>query len=199
MHPNGTQGVVSTAEELHALEEAEFAAWQSTLAAKVQQLAAHRPDAAAAQDSTSTPPAAAAAAGASNPSAPAAAAAASDGAAGCLSAPPSRQLQLQQGLAGGLGSVSCYEGRLEYWRQLWRTLEMSDMICMIVDARWECSRVPIRCCCEWNNIASIHFHHTQQWHCLPGDGYCGLLFWIASQVKDYCLARNGVPGMLEWP
>lgn len=125
------QGVVSTADELHALEEAEFAAWQSTLAAKVQQLAAHTPITAAGQLST---PIAPGAAGGSSSSVPAPAAA-REGDAGCLAALPPQQPQLQQGLATGLGSVSSYEGRLEYWRQLWRTLEMSDMVCMIVDAR----------------------------------------------------------------
>jgi hypothetical protein len=124
------QGVVSTAEELHALEEAQFAAWQSTLAAKVQQPAAHTPGTVVGQLSTPTAPGAA---GGSSPSVPAPAAAGDD-AAGCLSHPP-QQPQLQQGPATGLGPVSSYEGRLQYWRQLWRTLEMSDMICMIVDAR----------------------------------------------------------------
>jgi len=47
-----------------------------------------------------------------------------------------QESQLTQGLAAGPGPVSCYEGRLEFWRQLWRTLEMSDVICMIVDARY---------------------------------------------------------------
>jgi hypothetical protein len=38
--------------------------------------------------------------------------------------------------AGGVGRLSFYEGRFEFWRQLWRTLEMSDLVLMIVDARW---------------------------------------------------------------
>lgn len=31
--------------------------------------------------------------------------------------------------------VSFYEPRLEFWRQLWRVLDMSDVVIMIVDAR----------------------------------------------------------------
>jgi hypothetical protein len=116
------QGIASTAGELHALEEAEFAAWQEALAAKAQQLAA--------------------AAGGTSP-APSAAHSSSTGlarasAAGWASVDAQQQQgdnRLQQGLAAGPGLVSCYEGRLEYWRQLWRTLEMSTVICMIVDAR----------------------------------------------------------------
>lgn len=37
--------------------------------------------------------------------------------------------------AQGQGRLSFYETRLEFWRQLWRTLEMSDVIIVIVDAR----------------------------------------------------------------
>lgn len=32
--------------------------------------------------------------------------------------------------------MSYYEPRLEYWRQLWRVLELADVAVMIVDARW---------------------------------------------------------------
>jgi hypothetical protein len=38
--------------------------------------------------------------------------------------------------AGGAGRLSFYETRLEFWRQLWRTLEMSDAVVIVVDARW---------------------------------------------------------------
>ena len=31
--------------------------------------------------------------------------------------------------------VSYYEPRLEYWRQLWRALELSNIILQVVDAR----------------------------------------------------------------
>ncbi|GBG00365.1 hypothetical protein Rsub_13124 [Raphidocelis subcapitata] len=37
--------------------------------------------------------------------------------------------------ARGAGRLSFYETRLEFWRQLWRTLEMSDAVVIIVDAR----------------------------------------------------------------
>ncbi|KAI8470242.1 MAG: hypothetical protein J3K34DRAFT_458942 [Monoraphidium minutum] len=37
--------------------------------------------------------------------------------------------------ARGEGRLSFYETRLEFWRQLWRTLEMSDVVVVIVDAR----------------------------------------------------------------
>jgi hypothetical protein len=37
--------------------------------------------------------------------------------------------------AQGQGRLSFYETRLEFWRQLWRTLEMSDVVCIVVDAR----------------------------------------------------------------
>ena len=37
--------------------------------------------------------------------------------------------------AGDGGVVSFYEGRLEFWRQLWRTLELADVVLMVVDAR----------------------------------------------------------------
>jgi hypothetical protein len=116
------QGVASTAEELHALEEAEFAAWQDALAAKAQQLAAAAGDsspAPSAVHSSSTGPVCASAAGAASGDAQ----------------KQQADNRLQQGLAAGPGLISCYEGRLEYWRQLWRTLEMSTVICMIVDAR----------------------------------------------------------------
>lgn len=134
---NPPQGVVSTAEQLHALEETQFAAWQADLSLKAQQLQqATEPAAAAVQD-------------------------ASCGAGTTLQQQlpplpqqqqlPHKQTQQQQqqqedqpaappqltqgGLAAGIGSISPYEGRLEFWRQLWRTLEMSDVVCMIVDAR----------------------------------------------------------------
>jgi hypothetical protein len=95
------QGVVSSAEELHALEEQSFLHWQQTLLHK------------AASDVTAASDAAAAAA-----------TAAAGAAAGSAR-------------AGGVGRLSFYEGRLEFWRQLWRTLEMSDLVLMIVDARWD--------------------------------------------------------------
>jgi hypothetical protein len=95
------QGVVSTAEELHALEEETFQQWQQTLLHKATAADATADDAAAA----------------------AAAAAGAGAAAGSAR-------------AGGVGRLSFYEGRLEFWRQLWRTLEMSDLVLMIVDARW---------------------------------------------------------------
>jgi hypothetical protein len=101
------QGVVSSAEELHALEEQTFQQWQQTLL--------HT--AAAGASSTDSCDAAAAAA---------AAVAAAGAGAGTAR-------------AGGVGRLSFYEGRLEFWRQLWRTLEMSDLVLMIVDARWVCT------------------------------------------------------------
>lgn len=116
------QGIASTAEQLHALEEADFAAWQDTLAAQAHQLAAAAGDSSPARSaahSSSTGQASALAAG---------------GASGNVSMQQADN-RLQQGLAAGPGLISCYEGRLEYWRQLWRTLEMSTVICMIVDAR----------------------------------------------------------------
>jgi hypothetical protein len=94
------QEVVSTAEQLHALEEQTFQQWQEALLHKA---------AAAADDAASA--------------AAAAAVAAAGAAAGSAR-------------AGGVGRLSFYEGRLEFWRQLWRTLEMSDLVLMIVDARW---------------------------------------------------------------
>jgi hypothetical protein len=122
------QGVVSSTEELHALEEQGFAAWQAGLAHKAQQLAA-------APDSTDAAAAAAAAATSSKARQQANRLQQQE-------PPPQQQQheeqqqQLVQGLVAGLGPISPYEGRLEFWRQLWRTLEMSDVICMIVDARW---------------------------------------------------------------
>lgn len=91
------QGVVRNAEQLHALEERQFAAWQKSLLQKAQ---LPRTD-------TSDPTTA-------------------------VEGLPQEQ---QSGRAGGVGKLSFYEGRLEYWRQLWRTLEMSDVVIMIVDAR----------------------------------------------------------------
>lgn len=72
--PPRAQGKVRTAEQLHALEEASFAAWRAGLEAAA-------------------------------------------------------------GGAAGAGRLSFYETRLEFWRQLWRTLEMSDALCVVVDAR----------------------------------------------------------------
>eukprot|EP00878_Enallax_costatus_P014376 GHUV01015036.1.p1 GENE.GHUV01015036.1~~GHUV01015036.1.p1 ORF type:complete len:378 (+),score=122.93 GHUV01015036.1:225-1358(+) len=46
-----------------------------------------------------------------------------------------QQQQQQSSRAGGIGRLSFYEGRLDFWRQLWRTLEMSDIVLMILDAR----------------------------------------------------------------
>jgi hypothetical protein len=143
--PYDSQGVVSTAEELHALEEAEFAAWQAALASTAQQLTA----AAAAGTETTTQHAAAPHSSAADASA----------------AHPNQQqhqqqgrqqqqvqqeglvqARLQQGSAPGPGPISNYEGRLDFWRQLWRTLEMSDVICMIMDARWAlCDVVAVKC------------------------------------------------------
>lgn len=37
---------------------------------------------------------------------------------------------------GSSGRLSFYEPRLEFWRQLWRVLERSDVALIIVDARW---------------------------------------------------------------
>lgn len=93
------QGVVSSAEELHALEEQQFTEWQAKLLEK----------AAVSAGSTAT----------------AASTTGSSGAA--VTTDAARQ--------GGVGRLSFYEGRLEFWRQLWRTLEMSDIVLMIVDAR----------------------------------------------------------------
>uniref|UniRef100_A0A383VR41 Guanine nucleotide-binding protein-like 1 n=1 Tax=Tetradesmus obliquus TaxID=3088 RepID=A0A383VR41_TETOB len=100
------QGVVSSAEELHALEEQSFLQWQQALLHKA---------AAATMDAGGAAAADVSAAGAG-----AAAAAAAGGG---------------NARAGGVGRLSFYEGRLEFWRQLWRTLEMSDLVLMIVDAR----------------------------------------------------------------
>lgn len=115
------------------MEEAEFAAWQAALASTAQQLTA------AATAGTETQHAAAHHSSAADAS---------------LARPNPQQHQqqgqqqqqvqqegmvqarLQQGLVPGPGPISSYEGRLDFWRQLWRTLEMSDIICMIVDARW---------------------------------------------------------------
>lgn len=127
------QGVVSTAEELHMLEETEFAAWQSALTHKAAQLSALPPSFEATAAATGT--------------------------SALIDQQPLPQVQhtsdqaqatqqdLQQqqqqvdvtpthGLLPGLGPISPFEGRLEFWRQLWRTLEMSDLICMVVDVRW---------------------------------------------------------------
>ncbi|WIA34120.1 hypothetical protein OEZ86_012488 [Tetradesmus obliquus] len=100
------QGVVSSAEELHALEEQSFLQWQQGLLHKAAAATADAGGPAAA-DVSAASTAAAAAAGAFGSSA----------------------------RAGGVGRLSFYEGRLEFWRQLWRTLEMSDLVLMIVDAR----------------------------------------------------------------
>ncbi|WIA13963.1 hypothetical protein OEZ85_002531 [Tetradesmus obliquus] len=99
------QGVVSSAEELHALEEQSFLQWQQGLLHKAAAATADAGGPAAADVSAAST--AAAAAGAFGSSA----------------------------RAGGVGRLSFYEGRLEFWRQLWRTLEMSDLVLMIVDAR----------------------------------------------------------------
>lgn len=104
MHAHDVQGVVSSAEELHELEERQFERWQAGLLQ-------------------------------------AAAAASSNGQQQQLAAPPPPpqppQQQGQQGSAraGGVGRLSFYEGRLDFWRQLWRTLELSDVLLMILDAR----------------------------------------------------------------
>lgn len=37
-----------------------------------------------------------------------------------------------------VGRLGFFETRLDFWRQLWRSLEMSDAAVMIVDARWVC-------------------------------------------------------------
>mmetsp|Transcript_19176 Transcript_19176/g.53685 ORF Transcript_19176/g.53685 Transcript_19176/m.53685 type:complete len:562 (+) Transcript_19176:80-1765(+) len=43
--------------------------------------------------------------------------------------------QWQQHLAQEWGQVSFYEPRLDFWRQLWRALEFSDIVLHVVDAR----------------------------------------------------------------
>lgn len=43
---------------------------------------------------------------------------------------------ITQQLSDAWGSqVSYYEPRLEFWRQLWRAVELSDIIAQVVDAR----------------------------------------------------------------
>jgi hypothetical protein len=102
---------VHTAEELHALEQQQFDTWQAGLLAW----------AAGGSDGSSS----------------------SNIRAGDTEAREQQQQQQQQmpgsgtARSGGTGRLSFYEGRLEFWRQLWRTVEMSDVVLMIVDARWE--------------------------------------------------------------
>ncbi|KAF8066210.1 Gnl1 [Scenedesmus sp. PABB004] len=101
------QGVVSSAEELHALEEREFAAWQDALLARAGVEGVEGGGAGGAAPAAPPGPL------------PAAAPARGGGTA----------------RAGGVGRLSFYEGRLEFWRQLWRTLELSDVVVMLLDAR----------------------------------------------------------------
>lgn len=136
--PCGPQGVVSTAEKLHALEEAEFAAWQAALASTAQRLT----DAEAAGAVSSTQHAAAHHSSCATDSLTVHSRQQEhQGQQQQVQHEGLVQARLQQGLAPGPGPISCYEGRLDFWRQLWRTLEMSDVICMIVDARWVLSGV----------------------------------------------------------
>lgn len=116
------QGIVRSADELHALEEQEFQQWLQHM----QQYSV-RTGGGAITD-----------------------------AGYCKGQPTSSSLDDSSGSFGGnaastplssikegtskqdlqaLGAVSYFETRLEYWRQLWRTLEMSDAAVMIVDIR----------------------------------------------------------------
>eukprot|EP00879_Flechtneria_rotunda_P009922 GHRR01010375.1.p1 GENE.GHRR01010375.1~~GHRR01010375.1.p1 ORF type:complete len:771 (+),score=321.28 GHRR01010375.1:261-2573(+) len=126
------EGLVTTAEQLHKLEEQHFAAWQAALlqvaAAPATSSLAPMPT-----DVTEWPVADSTSSSAAVSSS--------------LQQPRRRderqdhELQQEQqqqhnnSRAGGIGRLSFYEGRLELWRQLWRTLEMSDAVLMIVDAR----------------------------------------------------------------
>ncbi|KAG1655269.1 hypothetical protein FOA52_007297 [Chlamydomonas sp. UWO 241] len=56
-------------------------------------------------------------------------------------------------------SISFYEPRLEFWRQLWRVLEMADVVVMLVDAR--------------NPL--LHFSHTLTQHVLADHGASAVL------------------------
>ena len=44
---------------------------------------------------------------------------------------------------GSLGNLSYFEMNLETWRQLWRTLEMSDIVLLITDIRYSVFHFPI--------------------------------------------------------
>jgi len=123
--PDWRAAGVTTAEQLHALEEREFRAW----AERLRDLAVEADGGAAATASSAVGSAeAAAATGApGTPTAPLPPA----------SAPPLSGLGTPRagGPAWGAPSLSFFEGRLAYWRQLWRTLEMSDALLVLADSR----------------------------------------------------------------
>jgi ribosome biogenesis GTPase A len=105
--PDWRAAGVTNAEELHALEEREFERWAERLRGLAIEADRKAGGLSVPPESDSTP------------------------------APPLTGLGTPR--AGGPGwgapSLSFFEGRLDFWRQLWRTLEMSDALLVLADSR----------------------------------------------------------------
>jgi ribosome biogenesis GTPase A len=108
LRPDWRAAGVATAEALHALEEREFERWAARLrdlAVAADRRAGKLPPAAGAEEEEAPPPLT----GVGTPRA--------------------------GGPGWGAPSLSFFEGRLDFWRQLWRTLEMSDALLVLADCR----------------------------------------------------------------
>jgi ribosome biogenesis GTPase A len=123
LRPDWRAANVTTAEALHALEEREFRRW----AARLRDLAveADRTAGKLEDDEAAPRPSSSSSSSSSPPPPP--------------PPPPPPLTGLGTPRAGGPGwgapSLSFFEGRLDFWRQLWRTLEMSDALLVLADCR----------------------------------------------------------------
>lgn len=87
----------------------------------------------------------------------------------------------------GWKELSYFELNLETWRQLWRVLEMSDIVLIIVDIRYCVSA------CLWN----YHYEHFRKYvRC----SYCAvLIFVITYNVEEkYKNRSTNSMDMCEW-